>query len=202
MYPRTLCQREPFLHKRLLLQSKDRLHPASWVCAWQGLYPDIFNPLFPFPRERGTSLSRRVARPGPRRSHRGLGRGEGDASPMAAPRARPRGHRRGPGCSFGVGWDGMSGEPSPVRPSPLSFLCRQSLSSKELPTAVSLTLRGRSPPSSPLAPLFKIVHLLIKLSIVYTAFHIETNYSLNVPFKTIHTKQVMSIVMCKHGSLH
>lgn len=49
MCPRTLCQREPFLHKRLLLQSKDRLHPASWVCAWQGLHLDIFNPFFPFP---------------------------------------------------------------------------------------------------------------------------------------------------------
>lgn len=47
---------------------------------------------------------------------------------------------------------GQDGRPFPVRPSPLSFLCCQSLSSKELPTAVSLTLRGRSPPSSPLAP--------------------------------------------------
>lgn len=40
----------------------------------------------------------------------------------ARPRRRgPRGRPRGPGCSFGVGEDGMGGEPSPARPSPLSF---------------------------------------------------------------------------------
>lgn len=40
--------------------------------------------------------------------------------------------------------------------------------------------------------LFKILHLSIKLSIVYTAFNIRTNYSLN--FETIHTKHY------EHGS--
>lgn len=108
--------------------------------------------------KRGAPVSPRQARPGPRRSRPRGGRGVCAGSQRGPDGAAPVGAPAAPAAPLASGRTGWAASLPPLGLHPLAFLSRQSLSAKKkkLPTAVSLTPRGRSLPLSP--PLSPAAH--------------------------------------------